>query len=218
MKYNIVPPHLYNFEAFFIVTDALEDKSVICLYFDYMSSLNCSCSVSTKPSGGIEAEIKNKSNSFKLICFRNWDFYNQFLYDSYDEYFSKIITSVKSIPQSEILNTVFHYDYRNFESSNKQSLLISVDNKILPTNRPKKTAELNCQEAYSGCLDQTQERTPIHLKMIFEKEIGFFTKKKVIISEYYISLYLFHNFEDIGIDCSASHNDYNLSEIKESFF
>lgn len=218
MKYNIVPPHLYNFEAFFIVTDAFDDKSVICLYFDYMSSLDCSCRVSTITSWDIETEIKNKSNSFKLICFRNGDFYDHILYDSYEEYFSKIITSVKSKPQSEILNTVFYYDYRNFESFNKHSLLISVDNKILPNNRPKQTVRMNCQEASSACLDQKQERTPIHLKMIFEKEIGFFTKKNVVITEYYISMYLFHNFKDIGIDCSASHNNYNLSEIKESIF
>jgi|GEM_PF-3773372 len=216
MKYNIVPPHLYNFEAYFINSIELGNKSIISLYFEYMSSLDCSCNVSITSSREIENELKTKSNSFKLICFykKGVDDYAHKNYDGANAYFSKLIPLVKNIPLSDNLYQPFHYNFRNFGHYNNQLLLISVDNSILPNNRPPNSTRLNCQTPRSQCLDQKQERTGLNLKLIFQKEIGFIKKKNVVISEFRISLYLFHNFRDMGISCSPYHNEYNLYQIE----
>lgn len=216
MKYNIVPPYLYNFEAYFINSSELENQSVISLYFEYMSSLDCSCNVSIIPSRDIENEIKTNLNGFKLICFydNGIDDYSYLRNEDANAYFSKIMNVVKNKPQSDNLTQLFRYDFRNFGHSNNHLLLISVDNSILPSNRPTNPTRLNCQTPRSQCLDQKQERTWLNLKLIFQKEIGFIKKKNVVISELRISLYLFHNFRDIGISFSPYHNEYNLYQIE----
>lgn len=130
-----------------------------------------------------------------------------------------MLNKVKDVPLSDKLNEAFDYAFRNTQlHRNEKLLLISIDNSIIPNQRPSGFTELNCQVSHSNCLDQTQNRTGIRLNLIFRKEIGFFKKEIIKISEVNIFLYLFHNFKDIGYFCSYDHNKYLLDKIKESIF